>query len=37
MQAMNGIVATKNIGELPNTLWKIPIVAMTAHFLYSEI
>lgn len=37
MPVMNGILATKAIRELPGSIGKIPIVAMTAHSLYGEM
>ena len=37
MPVMNGILATKNIRQLPGVLANIPIVAMTAHSLYGEM
>jgi PAS domain S-box-containing protein len=37
MPIMNGIAATKAIRELPGSISKTPIVAMTAHSLYGEM
>ena len=37
MPVMNGILATKNIRQLPGAIANIPIVAMTAHSLHGEI